>query len=91
MNEVFRLAFRASVVKRSLKIAIVVGAILITINHGDAILSGAVTRRRIFQMALTVVVPYVVSSLSSVQAMREMARKSAKAAETKQETGISAA
>jgi hypothetical protein len=91
VNEIFHLAFRASIVKRSLKIAIVVGVILITINHGDAILSGAVTRRRIFQMALTVVVPYVVSTLSSVQAMREMARKSAPTAKAKRETGITVA
>ena len=91
MNEIFHLAFRTSVVKRSLKIAIIVGAILITINHGDAILNGTVTRRRIFQMALTVVVPYVVSTVSSVQAMREMARKSAQAMKTERETDISLA
>ena len=40
-------------------------------NHGDAILKGDVSRGRLFKMALTVLVPYVVSTLSSVGAMRE--------------------
>jgi len=74
MKELFRLARKPSVVKRALKFAVVVGIVLISINHGDAILKGEVTHRRLFQMALTVMVPYVVSTLSSVQAMRERAR-----------------
>lgn len=60
-----------SVVKRALKYAVVVGCILIAINHSDAILKGEVTPGRWLRMALTVVVPYVVSTLSSVGAMRE--------------------
>lgn len=74
MKEFFQFARRPSVVRRALKFAVVVGIVLITINHGDAILKGEVTRRRIFQMALTVMVPYVVSTLSSVQAMRDRLR-----------------
>ena len=74
MKESLGLARQPSVVKRALKFAVVVGIVLITINHGDAILKGEVTRRRLFQMALTVMVPYVVSTLSSVQAMRERTR-----------------
>jgi hypothetical protein len=75
MGEWFKLATQSSVVKRALKFACVVGTILITINHGYAILHGQVTRGRILQMCLTVLVPYTVSTLSSVGAMREMARK----------------
>ena len=74
MKEFFQLARRSSVVKRALKFAVVVGVVLISINHGDAILKGEVTQRRLFQMMLTVMVPYVVSTLSSVQAMREKIR-----------------
>ena len=59
-------------VKRALKYAVVVGAILITINHGDAILRGDLPAARLFRMGLTVLVPYVVSTLSSVGAMREI-------------------
>jgi len=64
-----------SVVKRALKYAVVVGAILITINHGDAILRGDLPPARLFRMGLTVLVPYVVSTLSSVGAMREIGNK----------------
>jgi hypothetical protein len=75
MNEWVRLAVQPTVVRRALKFAFVVGAILIIINHGYAIVQGQVTSGRIWQMCLTVLVPYTVSTLSSVGAMREMARR----------------
>jgi hypothetical protein len=75
MKEWFQLAFRPSVVKRALKYALIVGFILIAINHSDAILSGQVTRGRLLKMLLTVVVPYLVSTLSSVGVLLEMRRK----------------
>jgi hypothetical protein len=65
-----RLAASRPVVRRACGYAIVVGAILIAINHGDAILRGEIGEGRALRMALTVVVPYVVSTLSSVQATR---------------------
>jgi hypothetical protein len=71
MKQILRLALQRSVVKRALKYAIIVGTILIAINHSDAILKGEITRGRLFRMLLTVLVPYVVSTLSSVGAMRE--------------------
>ncbi len=61
-------ACEPAIVRRALKFAVVVGAILISINHGDAILAGDVDRRRLLKMALTVLVPYTVSTLSSVGA-----------------------
>jgi hypothetical protein len=75
MSEWLKLAMQPSVVRRALKFAVVVGAILITINHGHAIVSGQVTRGRVLQMCLTVLVPYVVSTLSSVGAIRQMTRQ----------------
>jgi hypothetical protein len=54
---------------------VVVGAILITINHGDAILRGDVDGARLARILLTLAVPYVVSTVSSVAAMREMSKK----------------
>jgi len=66
-----RLAFSRSVVVRALKFAVVVGAILIAINHGDALLRGEVGLVRGLKMGLTVLVPYTVSTLSSVAAIRE--------------------
>jgi hypothetical protein len=74
MRESLRLALESSVVKRALKYAVVVGLILIAINHGDAILRGDLTGGRLFKMALTVVVPYVVSTLSSVGALRRKSK-----------------
>jgi hypothetical protein len=71
MKESLHLAFQPSVVKRALKYAVVVGLVLIGINHCDAILRGDVTGPRLFKMGLTVLVPYVVSTLSSVGALRE--------------------
>jgi hypothetical protein len=71
MKESLRLALQPSVVKRALKYAVIVGMVLISINHGDAILHGNVSGGRVFKMALTVLVPYVVSTLSSVGALRE--------------------
>ena len=65
-----RLALTPSVIRRGLAYAVIVGTILIMINHGDAILRGEVSAGRVWRMGLTVLVPYVVSTLSSVGAMR---------------------
>ena len=70
MTEWFRLASSASVVRRALCYAVVVGAVLIGINHGEAILEGNVDANRAIQMTLTALVPYLVSTLSSVGAIR---------------------
>lgn len=75
MNQTLALALKPSVVKRALKYAVVVGAVLIAINHGDAILRGEYPPPRLFRMGLTVLVPYVVSTLSSVGVMREFGNK----------------
>ena len=67
------LAMSPRVVRRALLYAIVVGAILIAINHGDALLAGEVGPERWWKMGLTVLVPYTVSTLSSVGALRSVA------------------
>lgn len=72
------LATSAGVVRRALLMAGVVGALLITINHGDAILRGDVDGRRLLKMALTLLVPYSVSTYSSVGAMRAMRSQGAR-------------
>ncbi len=69
-----RLAAGGPVVRRALRFALVVGSVLITINHGDAILRGDLPPVRCLRMGLTVMVPYVVSTLSSVLALRHAAR-----------------
>jgi hypothetical protein len=69
------IALRPRVVRRALTFAVVVGAILIAINHGDALLAGDLPPWRLFRMGLTVCVPYLVSTLSSVAAIREAERR----------------
>ena len=51
------LACRGPVVRRGLKFAVVVGTILIAINHGDVILAGELTSTTYIKMAITVFVP----------------------------------
>ncbi len=70
MSEWLQLALSQSVVRRALKYALIVGTILIGINHGDALLRGEFTATRVLRMALTVLVPYCVSTLSSIEALR---------------------
>ena len=72
MKRWFKLASQPKVVIRALKFAVVVGAILITINHGDAVWRGDWNAVRLLKMGLTVMVPYIVSTLSSVGAMMEL-------------------
>jgi hypothetical protein len=67
------IALRPRVVRRALGFAVVVGAILIAINHGDALLRGELDAARTWKMLLTLLVPYTVSTLSSVQAIRSLA------------------
>lgn len=73
MRSWIRLAGSAPVVRRALRYALVVGAVLVAINHGDAIAGNDVSGARVLKMVLTVVVPYAVSTASSVAAMQEMA------------------
>jgi hypothetical protein len=54
---------------------VVVGAVLIAINHGDAIMAGEITTNRVVKMCITPMVPYVVSTLSSVGALRAMQKE----------------
>ena len=66
-----QIALSPPVVRRGLKYAVFVGGILIAINHGDAILRQEVDSGRLAKMALTVIVPFLVSTSSSVSAIRE--------------------
>jgi hypothetical protein len=67
----WELATQWSVVRRGIAYAVVVGAILIAINHGDSVLQGDLTFGHLVKMALTVIVPYLVSTFSSVGALRK--------------------
>ena len=64
------LATSRSVVQRALGVTLVVGVILIAINHGDALFHGDLSVGRAIRIALTILVPYGVSTYSSVSALR---------------------
>jgi hypothetical protein len=70
-----KLATSESVVRRATVVAMVVGTILVAINHGDAIVRGDLSMGRVLRIALTVLVPYCVSTYSSVSALRTAARE----------------
>jgi len=74
MRHWLSLATHPATVRRALVTAVIVGAVLVAINHGDAILSGTMTTDRTFKAALTVLVPYVVSTVSSVSTRKELGR-----------------
>ena len=59
-----QLAFSGPVRRRALRIMVVVGVILITINHGDAILQGAVDGARLARILLTLAVPFIVAPIA---------------------------
>ena len=52
----------------SVKTAIFVGTILAFINHGDLIMSGALTPECMMRIGLTCVVPYFVASWTATKA-----------------------
>ncbi len=73
MNEqpsFLEIAFQAKVAKRAIIMAVIVGGILIGINHGNCIVKGDFNSACLLQSVLTFFVPYTVSTVSSVMAIR---------------------
>lgn len=66
------MACERTVYLRASKIALIVGTLLAVINHGDAIVAGDVTWVTAIKVLLTYVVPYGVSTFSSVGAIRQV-------------------
>ena len=71
MKDWLAVAWQASVRRRALKVALIVGSILAVINHGDVVLSGQATATVWIKVALTFLVPYCVATFASVQAIRQ--------------------
>ena len=63
------LVFEPSIVLRGLKFSIIVGSILVLINHGDRLFTDRVTPTQMVQILFTYIVPFLVSSLSSIQSI----------------------
>ena len=62
-------AMHASVVKKSLKVAAVVGTILVLINYGDKLLAMELVRSDWIKMVMTYCVPYCVSTYAAASTM----------------------
>lgn len=63
-------ARRRDVVLRSLRVAAVVGTLLVAINHGDRLVSGDIGLAEGIKMCLTYLVPYGVATYAAVEAIR---------------------
>ncbi len=72
MPDWLQLCLSRPVRRRAVGVALVVGGILIAINHGDAILRGQIDQDQAVKMILTVCVPYLVSTYSSVSTILQM-------------------
>ncbi|MDH3689508.1 MAG: nitrate/nitrite transporter NrtS [Gammaproteobacteria bacterium] len=71
MREWLEIAFRRSVCVRAVKVGLLVGTILMVINHGDALLNGSVSAATALKIFLTYLVPYMVSTYASVCVIRQ--------------------
>jgi class 3 adenylate cyclase len=62
------------VVSQALATSLVVGAVLTFINHGPDLLAGRLTGQAVWQIGLTVIVPYLVSTATSVAVIERQNR-----------------
>ncbi|NIO40712.1 MAG: hypothetical protein GTO41_11365 [Burkholderiales bacterium] len=57
------------VVTRSMRVSVIVGTILIGINHGDILIGVGLSPDMLWKIPLTYLVPYSVSTYASVDAI----------------------
>ena len=67
----FHIAFRKDVFFRAFKMALIVGIVLAIINHGDHIFLGTMTVTNWIKILITFCVPFCVSTISSVLAIKK--------------------
>jgi len=68
MKRHVRTALRPEIIRTATRFALIVGPILVMINHGDVILAGQMDAAAWLKSMLTMIVPYTVSTLSSISA-----------------------
>ena len=67
----FHVAFRKDVFHRAFKMALIVGIVLAIINHGDHVSIGTMTVTNWIKILITFCVPFCVSTISSVLAIKK--------------------
>lgn len=75
MKDWLELALSAPVRKRAIRVALLVGLILVAINYADKAVAGTLEARDMFKIIMTFFVPYCVSTYSAVSALQEASRK----------------
>ena len=60
---------RRDVIRRSLKVSLIVGTVLVGINQGDLIISGAFSAHLYWKVPMTYLVPFMVSTYAAVSAI----------------------
>lgn len=71
MRRFLKNLFRRDTLIRAVKVALIVGPILIIINHYDTLLHNELTLHLCFKILLTFLVPFSVSAYSSARAYSE--------------------
>lgn len=69
LDKFWQCALSTQVVRRALKMALVVGSILVAINYGDRILDGSMALRDFVKVGITYCVPFCVSVYSAASAL----------------------
>ena len=72
-----RVACEGPIIRRAIQMSLVVGSILALINHGPELISFTLSSRRLFQIGLTYLVPYCVSTYAAT--MQELSHRRAAA------------
>ena len=71
MTDWLNLALRPDIMHRAVKVALVVGSLLVAINQGDVILNGEISLTVMAKILLTYCVPYGVSTYAGVAAIAD--------------------
>lgn len=72
------IALSKKVMRSALKVSLIVGTLLALINHGSALFNMEISIDKFFQILLTYLVPYCVSTYSAVTATQEHERTGCK-------------
>jgi len=71
MKQRIKIACQPKVIRTATRFALIVGPVLVIINHGDSIIDGSMHSEAWLKAGLTMIVPYIVSTLSSISAYRD--------------------
>jgi len=71
LKQHLKIACQPKVISTATRFALIVGPVLVMINHGDSIINHTMSNEEWLKSALTMIVPYLVSTLSSISAYRD--------------------